>query len=63
MVHYFREANCCARALARIETYQDSNILFYNSHPPLLLNFFISDLYGLNQVKLCSDNDVIGVVS
>ena len=63
VVHYFREANCCADALARIGTYQDSNMLLYNSPPPLLLNFFLSDLYGLNHVRLYSDNDVIGVVS
>lgn len=63
MVHSFREANSCADALARIGTYQDSDMLFYNSPPPFLLNFFLSGLYGLGHVRLCSNNDVTGAVS
>ena len=63
VVHCFREANYCADALARLGTHQDLDLLFCNSPPPLLLNFYLSDLYGLGNVGLCTDNDVAVSVS
>ena len=63
VIHYFREANYCADVLARLGTHQGSDLLFYNSPPTLLLNFYLSDLYGLGNVGLCTDNDVAVSVS
>ena len=59
VVHCFREANCCADANARIGTFQDSDIFYYNSPPPVLLNSFLSDLYGLGHTRICPDLDVV----
>uniref|UniRef100_A0A7N2QZC6 Uncharacterized protein n=1 Tax=Quercus lobata TaxID=97700 RepID=A0A7N2QZC6_QUELO len=59
VVHCFREANCCADALARIGTFQDLDILYYNSPPPVLLISFLLDLYGLGHARICPDLDVV----
>ena len=51
--HCYREANRCADALARLGYSTSLNVMFFNSPPPNVLNVFLSDLYGLSQIRLC----------
>ena len=57
--HCYREANACADALARIGSLQDSNLLYYDSPPSNLLEFYLADLYALFHFRFCPDSDLI----
>ena len=61
--HCYREANACADALSRIGSLQDSDMLYYDSPPSNLLEFYLADLYGLFHFRFCPDSDVIAFVS
>nr|POE62303.1 putative ribonuclease h protein [Quercus suber] len=50
--HCYRKANRCADALARLGCSQVLDFMYLNSPPPCILNAFLSDLYGLSQMRL-----------
>ena len=56
--HYFWETNRSVDALTGFGIQQASDVLYYNSSPPCLLDFFLFDLYGVYHVRLCPDFDV-----
>ncbi|XP_023895782.1 uncharacterized protein LOC136067217 [Quercus suber] len=58
--HCYCEANWCADALARLGCSHVPNFMFLNSPPPCILNAFLSDLYGLSQMRLCPISNVSG---
>lgn len=53
--HCYREANYCADGLARLGAQQFDDVVFYNSPPLPLLDFFLLDLYGHYCTRLCLD--------
>jgi len=61
--HCYREANPCIDGLARLETQQFDDVVFYNSPPPPLLDIFLLDLYGHYCTRLCFDQAVSAFVS
>ena len=54
----YREANRCADALAILGYSQVLDFMYLNSPLPCILNVFLSDLYGLTQIRLCPLPDV-----
>ena len=50
--HCYCEANRRADALARLGCSQGPDFMYLNSLPPCILNAFLSDLYGLSQLRL-----------
>lgn len=53
--HCYCEANFCADALAKMGTRLSSVFMFFSSPLLNLFNVYISDLYGLYYLRLCSD--------
>ena len=54
----YHEANRCADALAILGYSQVLDFMYLNSPLPCILNVFLSDLYGLTQMRLCPLPDV-----
>ena len=59
VTHCYQETNRCADGLARVGNKQiDADIMYYNTPPPCLRDYYLSDLYGLCHVRLCPNSDV-----
>lgn len=52
--HCFREANCCADALAKFGTNMEDDFVVFESPHPLIASLLQSDKLGETQARICN---------
>ena len=61
ILHCFREANCCADALARMGSANCDVEISFVTPPPMLISLLESDMLGIYHPRLCTALAVLSV--